>query len=297
MRIIAVALTVAAMLTSTLVVTVSPVQAQAAKSDKPGTITVKGSDTLVRLGQRWAEEYMKKNPGLIVQISGGGTGTGIAALLNGSTDICQASRDMQKKEYAMAEQKGLTPKRYPVALDGIAVFLHKDNPIKEFTLAQLKDIYTGKVTNWKEFGGPDKRIIVYSRENNSGTYGFFKEHVLMSRDFTPDAQTLPGTASVVNAVGKDLYGIGYGGIAWESNVKHALVKKDDASSAIEPTMTTITDGSYPISRELYWFFNGVPSGKTQAFLNWALSEEGQKVAESVDYIPLPKDVAAKNMIP
>ncbi len=273
------------------------VPAMAQGSSKPGTITVKGSDTLVRLGQRWAEEYMKKKPGLVVQVSGGGTGTGIAALLNKSTDVCQASRDMEKKEYAMAEQKGVKPVRHSVALDGIAIFLHKDNPIQVLTLGQLKDIYTAKITNWKELGGPDKRIIIYSRENNSGTYGFFKEHVLLGRDFAPEAQTLPGTASVVNAVGKDLYGIGYGGIAWESNVKHLSVKKDDASPAIEPTLTTITDGSYPIARELYWFFNGQPTGEVKAFLNWALSEEGQKVAESVDYIPLPKDMAAKNMIP
>lgn len=268
-----------------------------AQSGKPGTITIKGSDTLVRLGQRWAEEYMKKHPGVVVQVSGGGTGTGIAALLNGSTDICEASRDMEKKEYAMAEQKGIKPTRYAVALDGIAIFVHKDNPIKSLTLAQLKDIYTGKVTNWKELGGPDKRIVIYSRENNSGTYAFFKEHVMQKRDFAPEVQTLPGTASVVNTVGKDLYGIGYGGIAWESNVRHLAVKIDDVSPAIEPTMETIINGSYPISRELYWFFNGVPTGEAKALLNWALSEEGQKVAESVDYIPLPKEVAAKNMVP
>lgn len=297
MRKFSTVIAVASLVLAVIAVAYTTSIAQTAKQSKAGTITVKGSDTLVRLGQRWAEEYMKKHPGVVVQVSGGGTGTGIAALLNGSTDVCEASRDMEKKEYALAEQKGIKPTRYSVALDGIAIFVHKDNPIKFVTLAQLKDIYTGKVTNWKELGGADSRIIVYSRENNSGTYAFFKEHVLLKRDFAPEIQTLPGTASVVNAVGKDINGIGYGGIAWESNVRHLAVKKDDASPAIEPTMTTITDGTYPIARELYWFFNGVPTGEAKALLNWALSEEGQKVAESVDYIPLPKEIATKNMVP
>jgi phosphate transport system substrate-binding protein len=148
-------------------------------------ITIKGSDTLVRLGQRWAEEYMKKHKGIVIQVSGGGSGTGIAALLNGTTDICQASRDMKKKEYKLAEEKGIKPYRVSVALDGIAVYLHTDNPVRELSLAQLKGVYTGSITNWKEVGGPDHRIILYGRENNSGTYAFFKEHVLDKEDY-PD---------------------------------------------------------------------------------------------------------------
>jgi len=261
-----------------------------------GSITIKGSDTLVRLGQRWAEEYMKENPGSVIQVSGGGSGTGIAALLNNATDICEASRDMKEKEYKLAKMKNINPYRVSVALDGIAVFLNKDNPVKEISFAQLKGIYTGTITNWKVIGGNDARIIIYGRENNSGTYAFFKEHVLNKQDYSEYTQTLPGTAAVVNAVSKDKNGIGYGGIAWVKGVKYAAVRKAEKDAAVLPTVKTVSDGSYPISRDLYWFFNGEPTGNLKKLLNWALSEEGQKVAEEMDYIPLPKDLAQANMI-
>lgn len=260
------------------------------------SITVKGSDTLVRLGQRWAEEYMKKNPGVTVQVSGGGSGTGIAALINGTTDICEASRDMKPKEYKIAKKRGVKPYRISVALDGIAVYLNKNNSVTELSLAQLKGIYTGSVTNWKEVGGEDHQIILYGRENNSGTYAFFKEHVLKKEDYADRTQTLPGTAAVVNAVEHDKYGIGYGGIAWATGVKDAKVKKDDNSPAVAPSLATVSNGTYPISRQLYWFFNGKPTGELKKIVNWALSEEGQKIAKEVDYIPLPQEMALKGMV-
>jgi len=259
------------------------------------TITVKGSDTLLRLGQRWAEVYMKAHPDVVIQVSGGGSGTGIAALLNGTTDICEASRDMKQQEYDDGKAKGINFYRVAVALDGIAVFLNEANPVKEITLAQLKGIYTGSITNWKEVGGPSHTIILYGRENSSGTYSYFKEFVLKNEDYAEQTQTLPGTAAVVNAVAKDKYGIGYGGIAYGTGVKYAAVKKDDKSPAVEPKMESVTDGTYPISRELYWFTNGTPAGTIKDLLNWALSPEGQKLAEETDYVPLPKDVAAKNI--
>ncbi len=260
------------------------------------TITMKGSDTMIRLGQRWAEEYMKANPGIVIQVSGGGSGTGIAALINGGTDICQASRDMKEQEYKEASSKGGGAYRVSVALDGIAVFLDDENPVKELTLAQLRGIYTGAITNWKEVGGVSHQIILYGRENSSGTYAFFKEHVLKNEDFADQTQTLPGTAAVVNAVSKDKYGIGYGGIAWAKDVKFAAVKKDDTSQAVLPSVETVSGGTYPISRELYWFFNGAPTGDLKKLVNWALSEEGQKIAAEVDYVPLPKELAAKNAV-
>ncbi len=260
------------------------------------TITIKGSDTLVRLGQRWAEEYMKEHKDVVIQVSGGGSGTGIAALLNGTTDVCEASRDMKDKEYKLAAKKGITPHRVSVALDGIAVFLHAENPVAELSFAQLKGMYTGQITNWKEVGGHDSRIILYGRENNSGTYTFFKEQVLDGEDYADFTQTLPGTAAVVNAVSKDKNGVGYGGIAWAKSVKFAKVKVDAKSPAVEPTVATVSDGSYPISRELYWFFNGKPTGELKKLINWALSPKGQKLAESIDYVPLSKEMAEKNMI-
>ena len=259
-------------------------------------VTIKGSDTLVRLGQRWAEEYMKTNPGTVIQVSGGGSGTGIAALINGSTDICEASRDMKEKEYRQAEAAGVKPYRVSVALDGIAIFLNESNPVNSLNFAQLKGIYTGAITNWKEIGGKDARIILYGRENNSGTYAFFKEHVLDNEDYSEYTQTLPGTAAVVNAVSKDENGIGYGGIAWAKGVKYAAVSKDEKDQAILPSLETVSNGTYPVSRELYWFFNGKPAGELQKLVNWALSDAGQKLAEEIDYIPLPKELAAKNMV-
>jgi len=259
-------------------------------------VTVKGSDTLVRLGQRWAEEYMKIHTDAVIQVSGGGSGTGIAALINGTTDICEASRDMKEQEYTDAKAKGVNPYRVSVALDGIAVFLNEANPLNELSLDQLYGIYTGEITNWKQVGGESHAIILYGRENNSGTYAYFKEHVLKNEDYAENTQTLPGTAAVVNAVAKDKYGIGYGGIAWGKGVKHLGVKKTAEATAIAPSLATVTDGTYPISRELYWFFDGQPTGDLKAILNWVLSPEGQKIAEEVDYIPLPKEVAEKNIL-
>jgi len=260
------------------------------------TITIKGSDTLVRLGQRWAEEYMKHNEGVVIQVSGGGSGTGFAALLNGATDICEASRDMKAKEHKQAEKVNVEPYRVSVALDGIAVFLNEENALKEFSLAQLKGIYTGSITNWKEVGGKDARIILYGRENNSGTYAFFKEHVLDKEDYSDYTQTLPGTAAVVNAVSKDVNGIGYGGLAWAKGVKFAGVKQTDTAAAILPSDETVSNGTYPISRELYWFFNGKPTGELKKLVNWALSEEGQKLAAEIDYVPLSREMAKANLV-
>jgi phosphate transport system substrate-binding protein len=260
------------------------------------TITIKGSDTMVRLGQRWAEEYMKAHPDVVIQVSGGGSGTGIAALINGTTDICEASRDMKPQEYDDVKAKGNTAYRVSVALDGIAVFLNEANPVKELTLAQLKGIYTNSITNWKEVGGPSHSIILYGRENSSGTYAYFKEKVLSNEDYAEATQTLPGTAAVVNAVANDKFGIGYGGLAWGKGVKYVGVKRDDKSPAIEPSMETVTNNTYPISRELYWFTNGTPNGMVKNLLNWALSPDGQKLAQETDYVPLPKEVAEKNQI-
>jgi len=255
------------------------------------TVTIKGSDTLVRLGQRWAEEYMKVNPEAVIQVSGGGSGTGIAGLLNGSTDICEASRDMKEKEYKKAIELGIEPYRVSVALDGIAVFLNEKNPVKNLSYAQLRGIYTGSIMNWKEVGGPDKRIILYGRENNSGTYAFFKKNVLNKEDYSDYTQTLPGTAAVVNAVSKDVNGIGYGGIAWAKGVKFAAISKEDAGIFVEPSVETVSNGSYPIYRDLYWFFNGKPDGELKKLVNWALSEAGQKIAIDIDYVPLSKERA------
>lgn len=251
------------------------------------SITVKGSDTLVILGQRWAEEYMKKNPGTSVQVTGGGSGVGIAALINGTTDIAESSRPMKDAEKASVKDKrGKETLELPVAVDGLAVYVHEQNPVTELTLAQLKAIYTGAVKNWSQVGGRDEKILLYSRENSSGTYAYFKEHVLENVDYYPTAQTLPGTAAVINAVARDTRGIGYGGIAYGKGIKHLRVKKDDKSPAVEPSMENVLQGNYPISRFLYWYLAGQPTGDMQKLAQWVVSKEGQEVVERVGYYPL-----------
>lgn len=261
---------------------------------KMKTVTIKGSDTMVILGQRWAEEYMKKNPGTVVQVTGGGSGTGIAALINGGTDICQSSRAMKENEKKVfAEKQKKEVKEIPVAIDAISLYVHKDNPIQEINLEQVKTIFTGRITKWaelvKEENWKDKKIVVYSRENNSGTYLYFKEHILNNEDFASEVQTLPGTAAVVNAVSKDLYSLGYGGIAYGKGIKFLKVKKDVRSRAVEPTPENVYKRIYPISRELYFYTAGEPTGEVKNFIDWVLSPEGQKICEAVGYFSLRKD--------
>jgi phosphate transport system substrate-binding protein len=252
-----------------------------------GTITVKGSDTMVVMGQRWAEEFMKKKPETTIQVTGGGSGTGISALINGTTDVCESSRSMKDSEKKqLTDKTGAPPIEIPVAKDGLSVYVHESNPITELTMAQLKAIFTGKVASWKELGSADAKIIPYSRENSSGTYVFFKEHVLENADFTPRAQNMPGTAAVVNAVSKEKFAIGYGGAAYAKGIKILKVKKDAATPAIAPSEATIKDGSYPLSRPLFFYVRAKPSADIKAFTDWVLSPEGQSVVTKVGYFPI-----------
>jgi phosphate transport system substrate-binding protein len=245
---------------------------------------------MVILGQRWAEEYMNENPDMRIQVTGGGSGTGIAALINGGTDICEASRHMKDKEKEMVvERHGQEVKEIPVALDGVAVYLPESSPIQSLTKAQLKAIYTGSITNWRDVGGNDQRIVAYSRENNSGTYVFFKEHVLDNEDFVREAQTLPGTAAVVNAVSKDPASIGYGGIAYASGIKAIAVKRDENSEAVAPSLETVASGEYPLSRPLLFYTIGEPEGQIKEFIDWVLSPEGQEICAAVGYYPLSQN--------
>ena len=252
-----------------------------------GTITVKGSDTMVILGQRWAEEYMKKNPTTSIQVTGGGSGTGISALINGTTDICASSRAMKPAEKEkLRDRYNNTGVEIPVARDGLAVYVNASSALTEISIPDLKQIFTGKITNWKQLGGPDNNIIVYSRENSSGTYVFFKETVLGGADFTPRAQTMPGTAAVVNAVSKEKFGIGYGGAAYAKGIKILKVKKDATSTAITPEKKTVLDGSYPLARPLFFYLRAKATGDMKSFIDWVLSPDGQGVVEKVGYYPV-----------
>ena len=250
-------------------------------------ITVKGSDTMVILAQRWAEVYMSKHPGVTVQVTGGGSGVGISALINGTTDICNASRPMKQSEIDKLKARfNVLGIEIKTAKDGLSLYLNETNPVQELSLDQLKKIYTGETTNWKDVGGPDAKIILYGRENSSGTYVYFKDNVLGGADFSPMTQTMPGTAAVVNAVAKDKYGIGYGGAAYGKGIKYAKVKKDAGSKAYEPTEENVKSGMYPISRYLYMYTRNRPTGALKEYIDWILSAEGQQIVTKVGYFPV-----------
>ena len=255
-------------------------------SSESKKVTIKGSDTMVILSQKWAEAFMKNNPKTTIQVTGGGSGVGIAALINGSTDIANASRPIKPSEVDQLKEKYKTSGlEIACAKDGLSVFLNKENPVAELTIAQLSDIFSGRITNWKEVGGDDEKIQLYGRESSSGTFEFFKEHVVKT-DFSKTCQTLPGTAAIVNAVKKDKYSIGYGGAAYAEGVKDCKIKVDAKSAGILPTAETIKDKTYPISRYLYMYLKSQPTGEAKAFIDWILSPEGQKMVEEVGYYPL-----------
>jgi phosphate transport system substrate-binding protein len=249
-------------------------------------VTVKGSDTMVILTQRWAEEYMKANPAKRVQVTGGGSGVGIAALINGTTDIANASRAMKDPEKVRVRERfNVLPAETAVARDGLAVYVHESNPLEKLTLEQLRSIYAGDVTNWKDVGGPDAKIVLYSRENSSGTYVFFKDEVLKGDDFAPQAQTLPGTAAVVNAVARERTGIGYGGAAYAKRVKEVKIVGKDGQAYL-PSAENVASGKYPLARPLFMYTRGKPSGASKEFIEYCLSPAGQGIVTSVGYFPV-----------
>jgi phosphate transport system substrate-binding protein len=248
-------------------------------------ITVKGSDTMVILAQKWAELYMKGNPSATIQVTGGGSGVGITALINGTTDICNASRPMKQTEIEKLKARYNTlGVQIPCAKDGITIFLNEANKVQELSIKQLSDIYQGKIRNWKELGGNDAEIRLYGRENSSGTYTYFHDEVVKA-DYAASVQTLPGTAAVVNAVKKDVNGIGYGGAAYAVGVKHAKVRKDSNSQAVLPTKGNIAKGEYPITRYLYMYLRNRPTGEIKKFIDWILGQEGQMIVTEVGYFP------------
>jgi len=265
-------------------------------------ITIKGSDTMVNLSQKWAEVYMQKNSNVSIQITGGGSGTGVAALLNATTDVANSSRELKENELQQATQRGITPKVYEVALDGIAVIVHTDNQVSTLTVQQVADIFTGKIKNWKDVGGKDAPITLYGRENSSGTYEFFREHVLgkdergVQKDYATNTQVLQGTAALGEAVARDVKGIGYGGVGYfaeRNDVKIIGLKASNDAEIVYPAKDgkvnydDIWSGKYSISRYLYCFTDGKPKPEVQAFLDFIVSNEGQELVKQMEYIPLP----------
>lgn len=265
-----------------------------AAKDK-NSIQIKGSDTMVNLGQAWAEKYMEKNPGDFVAITGGGSGTGFSSLISGACDIAMSSRNIKDKEIALAQKKGISPNEIKVALDGLAVIVNPSNPVKKLSMDQLSEIFTGKICNWKDLGGKDERIVMLSREVNSGTHVYFKEHVLRKNDansreeFAPGALMLSSSQAIADEVAGNSAAIGYYGMGYISNKQHAIAIRQDANSEyVEPNIENVLDGKYPISRPLFVYTNGSPEGLVKKFVDYTLSKEGQEIVLATDFVPVKK---------
>ena len=253
-------------------------------------ISIKGSDTMLQLAQGWAQAYMNAHSGSTVTVTGGGSSTGIAALINGSCDIANASRIMKGSEVDKAKARGFVPYEVPVARDGLAIIVNPGNPIKTLSMDQLKAIYSGQATNWKQVGGPDKAIIAIGRDSSSGTYGFFQDNVLgIGRPYRADMQTTPSTNAIGQTVAQDAGAVGYVGVAYAegfgSRVKVIPVSRG-SGQAIEPTGANVKNGKYPLWRYLFMYTRGRPGGGAKKFIDWVKSDAGQDIVEKVGYYRL-----------
>jgi phosphate transport system substrate-binding protein len=253
------------------------------------SLSVKGSDTMVNLAQAWAEAFMKANPGTSISVTGGGSGTGIAAFLNGTTDLANASRPMSQREIEQARTRGVFPKANAVALDGLAIAMHASNSVQSLTTQQLAGIYTGAINDWSQVGGRPGRIVVLSRESSSGTYAFLREHILGNRPYRPDAQLMPSTRAIQTEISNNPNAIGYGGEAYfkgKPNIKIVAISAGKGKPAISPTNANVTSGKYPISRSLFIYSRGTPSGLAAKFISFARSAQGQEIVKQIGYVPL-----------
>jgi phosphate transport system substrate-binding protein len=258
------------------------------------SIQIKGSDTMINLVQAIAEEFAKENPTLNIGITGGGSGTGIAAFLNKTCDIAMMSREMSEKEMNLAKERNINPVIIKIALDGIAVIVNISNPVDKLTLDELRDIYLRKITNWKELGKKDKRIVILARESSSGTYAFFKEHVLRrgnpkgTEEYHPSTLLMPSSQTICNEVMQNPYAIGYVGLGYiyEKNIKPVALAKDKKSPYVKPTIENILNNSYPISRALYLCISDKHRAEAKKFIEFALSPKGQEIVKKMDFVPV-----------
>jgi phosphate transport system substrate-binding protein len=256
------------------------------------TIENKGSDTLVNLALAWAERYMHAHPEVRISVTGGGSGTGIAAMINGTVSIANASREMKREEIAAAKANGIEPLEFVVARDAIAVVVNPANPVNGLNLQQISDIYTGKITNWRQAGGEDRPIVLLSRESNSGTYVYFLENVIRMGDnksdllFSPDTLLMPSSEGISSEVRRNPNAIGYDGLGYVTPDQKVLaVSKKADSPYVLPSVNTVDDGSYPISRPLYMYTAGKPTGHIKVFLNWVM-DDGQIIVSKLGFVPL-----------
>jgi phosphate transport system substrate-binding protein len=248
---------------------------------------IKGSDTVLPLTQKEAEVFMKKSPGSSIMVTGGGSGVGLAALQNGTTDIAQSSRKMKLDEKMKMQDAGKTFIETIIAYDALAVIVNPSNKINQLTREQLESIYTGKVTNWKDVGGDDMPIVLYSRESSSGTFEFFKEHVLNKKNFAPTAMLMPATGAIVQSVSQTKGAIGYIGLAYlETTVKSLKVSYDKGITYVIPSVDNAMNKSYPITRPLYYYYLNTTEKAVKPFIDFILSTDGQKIVREVGYVPL-----------
>lgn len=264
-------------------------------SESPVTTTIVnvGSDTMVNLALAWAEAYHELHPEVSVSVTGGGSGTGIAALINGSTDVANASRQMKEEERRQAEQGGASPVEHVVALDAIAVVVNPHNPVDHLSILQIADVYTGRTTNWRELGGEDRPIVLASRESNSGTYVYFLENVVRRGDpdnddlFSPEALLLPSSEVIGLEVAQNPNAIGYDGLGYVTPAQKTVqVGVDQYGPFVPPSIETVNDGTYPIARPLYMYTSGEPTGAIKEYLDWIRSDDGQRIVAELGFVPL-----------
>jgi phosphate transport system substrate-binding protein len=265
-----------------------------AESASPTTTIVNvGSDTMVNLALAWAEAYHELHPEISISVTGGGSGTGIAALINGSTNIANASREMKEEELQQAEERGIAPVEHVVAMDAIAVIVNPGNPVDQLSIPQISDIFVGRTTNWQEVGGEDRPIVLASRESNSGTYMYFLENVVRRGDpdnddlFSPEALLLPSSEIIGLEVAQNPNAIGYDGLGYVTpQQKTVRVAVDQAGPFVPPSVETVNEGTYPIARPLYMYTSGEPTGAIKEFLDWIRSDDGQRIVEELGFVPL-----------
>ena len=263
------------------------------------SIQIKGSDTMVNLGQAWAEAFMEQNPSVSIAVTGGGSGTGIAALINGTCNIAESSREMSQKEYALAQSKGLDIQRVDVAIDAVTFVAHLENPVNQISIDQLSDVFTGKIKNWKEVGGKDEPILALSRERNSGTHVYVLEEVVRKgkqdgqEEFAPPVLMMPSSQAIEQEVADNKAALGYFGLGYLSpKVKALHILNAKTGQYIVPSIESVLDGTYPVSRPLLFYIAGEAEGAVKEFVDFALSEKGQSVVLDMHFVPLRKKNAS-----
>jgi phosphate transport system substrate-binding protein len=261
--------------------------------DSTSYIENKGSDTIVNLALAWAERYQAEHAEVRISVTGGGSGTGIAALINGTVDIANASRQIKEEELAEAKSKGIEPVEFIIAGDAIAVIVNPENPVSQLTLQQISDIYSGKINNWSEVGGEDRPIVRLSRETNSGTHVYFLETVLRLGNkedktlFSMDTLLLPSSEGIIAEVRQNPNAIGYDGLGYvPDDLKTIAIAKEAGGEYVLPSIDTVNDRSYAIARDLYMYTDGEPAGAVRKYLEWILSPEAQGIVAELGFVPI-----------